>query len=64
MIDFLISFLLTPGLLLGGLVGLVLALGVHWLFPGTNQVVGALILVAGCIGGALIGASTTGRAKH
>ena len=49
-----LSYLFCPGLLFGGLVGIVLVLLVHWQWPDLSPAVGALILVACCAGGSVL----------
>ncbi len=40
------SFLWCPGLVIGGLLGVAVLLGVHWLLPDISPAISALMLVA------------------
>jgi hypothetical protein len=49
-----LSYLWCPGVLIGGLFGVALLLFIHWLWPGLNPAIGALILVSCCVGGIVV----------
>lgn len=57
------EFLLNPGLMLGGLVGVVLALLLHWAVPEISPVFGALLLVLSCAAGVVLERAGTGPTK-
>ncbi len=62
--DLLLEFLLSPGWVIGGCIGALVALGLHWLFPDASPVFGALAVVAGCIGGLIFSAGGKGNDKR
>jgi len=45
----LLGYLFTPGLILGGLLGLALVLLANWLLPSLSPIVGAVVSVFFCI---------------
>jgi len=44
--ELLLEFLLSPGWVIGGCIGALVALGLHWLFPDASPVFGALAVAA------------------
>jgi hypothetical protein len=51
--EIILEILLNPGWVIGLCMGALAALGLHWLLPEASPVFGALLVVAGGIGGAL-----------
>jgi len=48
-LDFIITFLCSPGFVTGALVGIGFAFGLHWLWPGTPPMLGGLVIAFCCI---------------
>jgi hypothetical protein len=55
--DLILEILLNPGWVIGLCIGALAALVLHWLLPEASSVFGALLVVAGGIGGGLASAA-------
>jgi len=51
--SFLIDLLLSPGLVVGTCLGVIVALALHWLFPAASPVLGAMAVAVGFVLGLL-----------
>lgn len=59
-----VEFLFNLGLMFGGLVGVVLALLLHWAVPGLSPAFGALLLVLSCAVGVVLEHASAGPTKR
>jgi hypothetical protein len=59
----LFDFLSNPGIVIGSLVGIGLAAGLHWLLPELGPVVGALVIVGSCMVGFVVELFASSRQK-